>query len=115
MSDEFSGNATDPSLPPIRSEMADDPTFAPLVEMFIEELQERLAAIESAWREREIEQLAALTHQLKGAGGGYGFQEVTNVSRSLESAVTDSEGEEQIERCLSELAAVCDAVLRGRA
>ena len=102
------------TLEPIRSEMADDPTFAPLVDMFIDELQTRFGAIQDAWRQRQFDELATLTHQLKGAGGGYGFPQVTDVSRDLETEVNDSQDDVRIEQLLNELQAVCDAVLRGR-
>lgn len=77
---------TSPKGPPIRSEFADDPDFLELLEMFHESLQERRIEMASAFQNGNFEQLKTLAHQLKGAGGGYGFSGLTPIASRLEQA-----------------------------
>jgi len=71
---------------PVRSEFADDPDFAELLEMFLESAHEKRTEIQSAFERQEWDGIRVLAHQLKGAGGGYGFPGLTSVSGDLESA-----------------------------
>ena len=69
---------------PIQSVYADDPDMAELVRLFLSELPDRIASFERAWRERRVEDLARLAHQLKGAGSGYGYPGITQAAAELE-------------------------------
>ncbi|QDU73009.1 Hpt domain-containing protein [Mucisphaera calidilacus] len=70
---------------PLLSEFADDPDMRELVEMFVEELPGRVSSIEAALAEGLLEDLARLSHQLKGAAGGYGFMPITDAAREVEA------------------------------
>ncbi len=70
----------------IRSEFADDPDFAELLEMFMESLQERRIELMSSFENGNLERIKTLSHQLKGAGGGYGFSGLTPLAAELEQA-----------------------------
>ena len=59
--------------PQIISEFADDAEFSDLIQLFVSELPDRVAAIESAFGQGNHEEVTRLTHQLKGSGPGYGF------------------------------------------
>ncbi len=108
-------NASDhATLSEIRSQFAGDPEFRLLLDMFIDELGGRVNTIESAWRARQIEQLTTLVHQLKGAGGGYGFPQMTESARALEEAIKASQADDEVERLLVSLTNVCDAVIASR-
>ena len=48
------------------------PATARLVERFLSGLPQRVSAIQSALHDSEMNQLKMLSHQLKGAAGGYG-------------------------------------------
>jgi HPt (histidine-containing phosphotransfer) domain-containing protein len=45
-----------------------------------------------------IEELRRLVHQIKGAGGGYGFPKLTEAAALAESCVKSNGGAEAIER-----------------
>lgn len=107
--------ANDATLSDIRSQFAGDPEFRLLLDMFVDELGNRVDAITSAWRTRQIEQLTLLVRQLKGAGGGYGLPKMTESARELEQAVIDRQGDDEVERLLDALTNVCDAVIASRA
>jgi len=57
----------------LASRLSDDPELLSLVEIFAGELESRVASLERAAREGDIETLRRLAHQLKGASAGYGF------------------------------------------
>lgn len=80
----LSGSA---AVGPLRSEYADDPEMAELVELFVSELPARLAALESAWKSGDSHTLRRMAHQLKGAGSGYGFPTVSDAAGEVESAI----------------------------
>jgi HPt (histidine-containing phosphotransfer) domain-containing protein len=88
--------------PPIRSQFANDLDFQDLLVEFAQAISERrqlFAELHSAGSFDELERQA---HQLKGAGGGYGFPQVSVASGELERAcrAKDAAG---IDRCLAEL------------
>lgn len=78
---------------PIRSEFADDPDMAELVELFVSELEERTETIASAMDGSDWETLTRMAHQLKGASGGYGFPSIgakaAEVEHRLRAGETD--------------------------
>ena len=89
---------------PLVSALATDAGIAHLLDGFVRRLPERLGAMERALGTRELEVLADLAHQLKGAASGYGFPAITEAAAELE-AVAAARGE--VERALAALADVC--------
>lgn len=71
---------------PVYSTFADDPDYAELLEMFLETVPEKRQAVEGAFRSGDFDGVRTLAHQLKGAGGGYGFNGLTDVAAELEAA-----------------------------
>ena len=63
----------------IRSEMASETKLQKLLDRFIERLPERIATIQSLLDGQDLGALRQAVHQLKGAGGGYGFPRITGV------------------------------------
>ena len=81
----YSGNNTTTETP-VYSTFADDPDFEELLEMFADAIPEKRQALEESHRTGEVDQLRTQAHQLKGAGGGYGFQGLSEVAAELENA-----------------------------
>jgi HPt (histidine-containing phosphotransfer) domain-containing protein len=69
------------------SGLCDDADMVELVEMFVEELQEKVAAIERSLAEQDFETLGRLAHQLKGSAGGYGFPAITDAAGDVEASI----------------------------
>ncbi len=91
----------------IVSELANDPDLAELVEMFVEELPDRISAIEKTISEQDYDGLKRLAHQLKGAAGGYGFPIITDAARSLEEKARTEQDLDAINTELRQLADLC--------
>ena len=71
---------------PVYSSFADDDDFGELLEYFLTALPERRNLLEESRRVGNIEQLRTQAHQLKGAGGGYGFPGLSEAACRLEDA-----------------------------
>lgn len=74
-----------PTLP-IRSEFADDPDFRELLEEFGAAIPERREGLVAAHRGAKYDDLRTRAHQLKGAGGGFGFPQLSELAAELERA-----------------------------
>lgn len=63
-----------------------DPEIADLIPKFLDNRQKDISIIESALEKNDFETIRMLGHSMKGAGGGYGFQGVTEIGKNLEEA-----------------------------
>lgn len=75
------------SGPPIQSEFAGDADMTELVNLFVDELPGRIKAIQDALGAARLDELARLTHQLKGASGGYGFPQIGSAAGVVEQSI----------------------------
>jgi HPt (histidine-containing phosphotransfer) domain-containing protein len=75
-------NATDR----VYSIFASDPDYRELLEMFVEGMPAKQVELEACFRAETLEPLALKAHQIKGAGGGYGFPGLTDRAAALEAA-----------------------------
>jgi PAS domain S-box-containing protein len=71
---------------PLRSRLASNPKLAKLAVRFAEQLPPKLAQMRQAHDTGNRDELAALAHWLKGAGGSMGFDELFEPARDLEVA-----------------------------
>jgi HPt (histidine-containing phosphotransfer) domain-containing protein len=94
-------------MDPIRSIYEDDPDMLEIVREFAAELPDRVADLEGKLEAGRLRELQTLAHQLKGAGGGYGFAQVTDAAGVLEQALKDEAGTERVEDCCRTL---CDTL-----
>lgn len=97
---------------PLVSELAGDADMVELVEMFVDELPGRVSAMENALAEQDLETLAGLAHQLKGAAGGYGFPTITDAAKEAEST---SKTTADLEKLAAEVQAIAALCSRARA
>ncbi|MBX3363657.1 MAG: Hpt domain-containing protein [Phycisphaeraceae bacterium] len=72
---------------PITSTYHDDPEMGEIIRDFVAELPQRIHAMRSAFSEQRLLDLLHLAHQLKGAGGGYGFDQISAAAARLELAL----------------------------
>jgi HPt (histidine-containing phosphotransfer) domain-containing protein len=93
---------------PLYSTLAAEPDFAELVCLFVEEMPGRVEGLRSALERRDWEELRRLAHQLKGAGGGYGFEPITLSAARLEAVIRCSLPEAIIRQAAEELVQWCN-------
>lgn len=72
------------TAPPIYSEFAHDPDMRELIDLFVEELPERIGKVRRAAEQANAAALRTLAHQLKGAAPGYGFTPLGDAAAVLE-------------------------------
>ena len=95
------------------STLAEDPDLAEIVEMFVDEMPERVETILNCFQSEDWEGLRRTAHQLKGAAGSYGFDAISPMAGKVESAVRDGEPEERIRATVTELVALCQLARGG--
>ena len=72
------------SAPPILSTLASDPDMSELIQLFVEEIPDRVRTLQDFWQRRDLNELKRIAHQLKGSGGGYGFATLGAAAGTLE-------------------------------
>lgn len=93
---------------PLVSEYASDPDMAELIDLFVGELPERVEALHDALTKGDLDLLARVAHQLKGAGGGYGFPDITVAGRDVETAAKESDADlETVQKSVEALVDLC--------
>lgn len=97
------------SQAPVRSAFADDPDFAELVEFFVESMPERQDAMRTSFGAGDYDSLRVTAHQLKGAGGGYGFDGVSERAALLEQLCSEG-GPQEIMAAMQDLLNYLDRV-----
>jgi signal transduction histidine kinase/CheY-like chemotaxis protein len=89
------------------STLEDDEDMKEIVRQFVRDLPERSSAILRASSASDVETLRRLAHQLKGAGGGYGFPSITEAASAVEQALTEGAEGSLLQRRVEELASLC--------
>jgi len=104
------------SKPAIRSEFAGDPDMQEIIEMFVEEMPQRIRQLRESWVAGQFDTVKCVAHQLKGASGGYGFGVLGTAAGALERgamALASGAAERQLEevrRQMDELIDLCGRV-----
>ncbi len=93
----------------LRSALADDPVLGDLIPGFIESLSRIRERLRQAHADSDAEQLAWIAHELAGAGGSYGFDEITDAAREVEAASEQPDG--NVTRAVGALVTVCDRAI----
>jgi PAS domain S-box-containing protein len=90
--------------PPLYSELSGDPDLLAAVVSFNAVLPARLAAIQKALAESDLETLAGLAHQLKGSAGTFGYMPITHAAAALEQAAKTRQDVDQLADSVRSLA-----------
>ncbi len=64
--------------------LRDDPEMYDLVEQFVDGLPGRLSELRRAYEQLDWDALTKLAHQLKGAGGSFGYPDVSGLAANME-------------------------------
>jgi PAS domain S-box-containing protein len=103
-----------PDATVIRSEFADDADLAEIIDTFVSGLSAKARAMHDALSASAFEILRGLAHQMKGAGGSYGYAVLTDKARALENAAKARDAEAAA-LAWGEFAEICRAITCGRA
>ncbi len=95
------------------SSLGADPDLGELVDMFVDEMPDRIDQLRSRGESGDFEALAATAHQIKGAAGSYGFHQVTPYAKRLETVARDGQCEAEIKESLDELISLCSSLRAG--
>ena len=95
------------------SELAREPDMAELVELFVQELPSRLAALQRAANAHDWPEVGRLAHQLKGASGSHGFPHLASAAASVEWTSRDRGLENEAGDALYRLANLCEQTRAG--
>ena len=93
----------------MNEEIASDPEFQQLVQMFVESLPGQVGAIAVAVARQDWGDVALLSHNLKGVGGNYGYPEISDIAQRINSQ-TRNQHYDDIAALLSELQAACQQI-----
>ncbi|NQT11253.1 MAG: response regulator, partial [Planctomycetes bacterium] len=102
--------AVGPEEPLLSSLPTEDPEFREIVEEFVQRLEDKLAAMEQAFREHDYHGVANLAHWLKGSGGTAGFDAFTVPAKTLE-ALAKQEQQQRIPKALDELRQIAGRIV----
>lgn len=94
---------------PKRNVVYVDEDLEELVPQYLENRREDLEMMQAAIATGDYETVRSLGHQMKGSGGGYGFDVITEIGISLEVAAKLNDLE-NIRKWLSELAELLETV-----
>ena len=86
-----------------------DPEISDLIPGFLDNRRKDTETIGEALKQGDFETIQVLGHSMKGAGGSYGFDAITDIGKSLEQTAKDGDAE-GIQRWVQELSAYLDRV-----
>jgi len=91
----------------LKSGVLDPAVVAKLMRQFLEELPGRAERIGKACVDKDRTQLMHLTHQLKGAAGIYGLNQISETARLVHQLVQEDVALEELQATVSELVDLC--------
>ncbi len=98
---------------PIYSTLGGDGVLTEIVEMFVDEMPDRIAALSDQLNRSDWEALCRMAHQLKGSAGSYGFEPISPCAGRLEDSIREDRPEEQIHQAVAELVDMCRRTRAG--
>jgi HPt (histidine-containing phosphotransfer) domain-containing protein len=70
-----------------------DPDLADLIPGYLANRKKDIAAIRDALDKKDLDAVRILGHSMKGSGGGYGFEAITDIGMLIEKAAKESRDE----------------------
>ncbi len=98
----------------LTSDLLDDPDLAEIVVLFLDNLGEKLDGMTTCLAAGQLTDVARTAHQLKGAGGGYGYPSISVAARELELQAKQAGDLDAIHAALQDLTQICQRAIAGR-
>jgi len=86
-----------------------DSDIEDLIPGFLENRQQDVKSIYDALEKEDYETIRILGHSMKGAGGGYGFDEITDIGRSIEESA-EGKNQEEVKKWVINLSNYLDRI-----
>ena len=86
-----------------------DASFEPLIPKFLSNRKKEVIAMQGALTAQDFETVQRISHGMKGAGGSYGFDRITELAAVVEQAAKKHDSS-TIERDLSVLSSYLDRI-----
>jgi CheY-like chemotaxis protein/HPt (histidine-containing phosphotransfer) domain-containing protein len=86
-----------------RSEFADDPEMKEVLGEFVHQLPDQVYRLSTLLEQKNLDELRRAVHQIKGAGGGYGFPNVTQIAAAAEARIKAADPLEAITAGIQDL------------
>ena len=102
-----------PKTEALYSSLAGDPDLSGLVELYVDEMPDRIETLKETFESGDMELLRRTAHQLKGAAGSYGFDQLTPYAATLEASIRNDQPENEIRELLDVLVELCQKVRAG--
>jgi len=99
---------------PLYSTLVDETDTAPLLRNFVAGLKRLSAALTAALGARDWNGVASLSHHLKGAAGGYGFQSISDLARQVETLARDGSDSRALHEVHAQLVDQCQRATADR-
>ncbi|MEW5757538.1 MAG: ATP-binding protein [Pseudomonadota bacterium] len=101
-------------LTPLRSTLLEtDPTFADLVQGFIDRLPQMQQQVRSALQSRDAAELKKILHDLKGVGGSYGYEPLFEMMKQGEFLLAKQDFA-ALDSLIRECDQLCARIIAGR-
>ncbi len=71
-----------------------DKDLKELIPMFLENRSQNINELRELMEEKKFDEIENLGHKIKGSGGGYGFDRVTDLGRAIEKAAAEEKFDE---------------------
>ena len=105
--EKLSGTLMRARQSPIQSVLAADRDMAPLIDGFIQSIQQHIRNIEATSSAGVAEALARTCRDLKGEAGGVGFSSISVAASEVEQAIYDSRTADEVAGAVSRLMNLC--------
>jgi CheY-like chemotaxis protein len=86
-----------------------DPEIASLIPGFLNHMRDYLKQLQNTFEHRDLDMVRELSHKIKGVGGGYGFDGLSEIAATLVAAASAQDGP-GIQRGLQEMASYLEHV-----
>ncbi len=86
-----------------------DPEIEDIVPIFLQNRRSDINSLSKALEEGDFETIRILGHSMKGSGGGFGFDAITDIGQCLERAAK-SQSSREIKRLVEELVSYLNRV-----
>jgi HPt (histidine-containing phosphotransfer) domain-containing protein len=112
---DLNGMPFDPSFAgdPLESTLQADPTLHDLLRHFVQDLEIHVHELESTRARGDHAGLRTIVHQLRGAGGSYGYPLITDLAATAERAIVDSAEASTIDSAVTALIHACQRARAG--